>query len=105
VQVEIAPECLQLTQEPDQVLKAAAKAIDGPSSDHVDLARGRVFEQAIEARPLVAPLGTRNAGILVTPTTCQPERAATASSSLNGRRHAAKIGIAARLSSPQPLPS
>jgi hypothetical protein len=56
---------LEFVQEADEILQAAAEAIDGPCCDHVDLARRGVVEQSIEARTLVAAVGARDAGVLV----------------------------------------
>src|SRR6516165_6533077 len=65
MQVQVALDGLELVQEPDKVLQAAAQAIDGPGCNHVYLAAGNVLEQAIEARTLVPALGAADGGIFV----------------------------------------
>ena len=56
---------MQISEEGSQVLKAAAKPIDRPRHDNVELAFGGIAAQGIECRPLLPALGTANAMILV----------------------------------------
>src|SRR6516164_2971282 len=58
-------ERVQLGQEADEVLKAAAKPINRPGHDHIELALIGVPDESIERRPLVPALGARNTMILV----------------------------------------
>jgi hypothetical protein len=59
VQKEVDAECVQLGQERDQVLQAAAQAIDGPCHDHVELPTGRGLAELVERRALVATFWRR----------------------------------------------
>jgi hypothetical protein len=52
-----------------------------PGRDHVELFRVYRLEHGVEPRALVPALGATDAGILVNRSMCQPDRAATASSS------------------------
>ncbi|WP_458192560.1 hypothetical protein [Bradyrhizobium sp. UFLA05-153] len=56
---------LEVAQEADQILQAAAEAINAPGRDHVDLAGGDILQQPIEARTLVAAVGAADVGVLV----------------------------------------
>jgi hypothetical protein len=56
---------VQLGQESNQVLKAAAEPIDAPGHHHVELALSSVPAERIECATLVAALGARNPVILV----------------------------------------
>jgi hypothetical protein len=44
LKAEIAAEHLLIGQEPNQIPKAAAKPIDTPGGDHIDLAPRGVFQ-------------------------------------------------------------
>jgi hypothetical protein len=63
------------------VLHAAAKAINGPGRDHVDLPGGGILQQTVKVRTPLSPLGTADAGIFVNADNVPPDRAATAASS------------------------
>jgi hypothetical protein len=65
MQVKITFKRLQFSQESDQVLQTATKAVHGPGSDHVDLARSRILDQAVECRTFVAAFAAANTGIPV----------------------------------------
>ena len=65
MQEQIDPQRVELGQEADQVLQAAAEAIDVPGHDDIELPLGSVPVQGIEGRPLVAPLGAADAVILL----------------------------------------
>jgi len=56
VEIEVASQGLQFRQEADQILKAAAKTVHGPGSDHVDLSTGGILRQPIEVGTLVPAL-------------------------------------------------
>jgi hypothetical protein len=65
VQVEIAAERLEISQEANEMLQAAAQPIDRPCRDHVYLAGSGVSDQPIEAGTLLSALGAGDAGVLV----------------------------------------
>jgi|ERR1700732_81377 hypothetical protein len=56
MQVKITFKRLQFNQETDQILQTPTKAVHRPGSDHVDLARSYILDQAVECRTFVAPL-------------------------------------------------
>jgi hypothetical protein len=57
VQKQVDLERVQLGQECDQILQAAAQPIDAPGHHHVELPAGGGSAQGIEGRALVAALG------------------------------------------------
>jgi hypothetical protein len=56
MQEQVNPEGVQLGQEADQVLQAAAETIDGPGHHDIELALSGVAAQRVEGRALVAAL-------------------------------------------------
>ena len=56
---------MQLGQEGDQVLQAAAETIDRPSHNNIELPCAGVTAKRVESRPLFSALGARNAVVLV----------------------------------------
>jgi hypothetical protein len=52
MQVQIAVKGLKLVQKLDQVLKTAAKPINGPRRNHVDTPRCGVLQQSVQAGAL-----------------------------------------------------
>src|SRR5262245_32919163 len=58
---------MQLGQEADQVLQAAAQPVHRPSHDHVEFPTRGITAQLVERRPLVASPGAADAMILVDP--------------------------------------
>src|SRR5262249_12583605 len=65
MQVEVNTERMDLAEECHEMLQRAAKAIDAPSHDHVELAPGCGLEHAVEGGPLVAAPGTADAVVAV----------------------------------------
>jgi hypothetical protein len=57
VKVQVDLEGVNLGQEGDQVLQRAAKPVDRPRHDHVELPLGRVRAQLVELRAFVSALG------------------------------------------------
>lgn len=57
MQERINPERVRLGKEANQVLQAAAEAIDVPGHDDIELPLGGVAVQGIEGWSLLAPLG------------------------------------------------
>ena len=56
---------MDFRQKADQVLQAAAKAIDRPGHNDIELAASRGFMQGIERWPLVLSFGAADAVIAV----------------------------------------
>jgi hypothetical protein len=56
---------MQLGQEADQILQAAAEPVDRPRHDHVELALCCIPAESIEPRALVPALGAADTMILV----------------------------------------
>jgi hypothetical protein len=56
---------VQLGQEGDQVLQAAAETIDRPSHNDIELPCAGVTAKRVESPPLFSALGARNAVVLV----------------------------------------
>ena len=67
MQEQIDLERVKLGQETNEVLQAAPETIDVPGHHHVELPLGRIAMQGIERRPLVTPLSTADAVVLVDP--------------------------------------
>jgi hypothetical protein len=65
MQEQVDAESVELGQEGDQVLKAAAQPVDRPCHHYVELPLGRISAQTIEARPLHSPLGATDAMVAV----------------------------------------
>src|SRR5215472_13219087 len=65
MQEQINVQGMQLGQEGNKILQAAAEPIDAPSHDHVELALSGIAQKAIELRPLVPALSAADAVILV----------------------------------------
>ena len=61
MQKQIDLERMELGQEADEVLQAAAQPIDIPGHDNIELPLGSVPVQGIEGWPLVASLGAASA--------------------------------------------
>jgi hypothetical protein len=61
--------------------RGAANLVHGPGRDHIQLPASGVLQQAIESRTLRPALAPLTPASSWKPTTCQPERAATDSSS------------------------
>src|SRR5262245_33131993 len=56
---------MDLRQEADQVLKAAAQAINGPCHNHVELPSAGISAESVELRALISALGAADAVVLV----------------------------------------
>jgi hypothetical protein len=65
VQEEIDPQRVQLGQESNEILKAAAKPVNGPRHHHVELPLGSIAAHAVEGRPAIPAFGAANAVVFV----------------------------------------
>src|SRR5262249_15844705 len=65
MQEQINVQGMQLGQEGNKILQAAAEPIDAPSHDHVELALSAIAQKPIELSPLVPALSAADAVILV----------------------------------------
>jgi hypothetical protein len=61
MQIEVDAQGVQLGQKADQVLQAAAEAVDTPGHHEVEPPRRRVLVQPVERRPLITTLAQRRA--------------------------------------------
>jgi hypothetical protein len=61
VQVQVYDLGLEVDEEADEVLQAAAEAIDGPAGDNVELLPRYAAEQGVELRAVPPPLGAADA--------------------------------------------
>ena len=61
IEVQVNACAVQLVQERDEILKAAAEAVDAPCRDDIKLVPHNGTAQAIEPRPLVTPIGVAHA--------------------------------------------
>ena len=61
VEVEVHALGLDVAEEADQIGKAAAKPIDGPRGDHVEVAPGHTLQKSVKAGAFVAALGAADA--------------------------------------------
>src|SRR5262249_5961712 len=65
MQEKVNAERMDLGQEGAQVLQAAAKPIDRPGHDYIELPLGGIVQQGIKLRALVSALGATDAVVLV----------------------------------------
>jgi len=65
MQEQVDAKGMQLRQEGDQVLQAAAEPIDRPGHDHVEFPPGGSAAQRVEGGALIATFGAADAVILV----------------------------------------
>jgi hypothetical protein len=56
IEAQVNPGAVQLAKKADKVLQATAEPVDAPGRDDVELAPRDRPVQAIESRPLVAPI-------------------------------------------------
>ena len=63
---------MQLGEEADQILQAAAEPIDRPRHHHVELPLGSIPAQPIKCRALVPAFGAADAVVLVDMDECRP---------------------------------
>jgi hypothetical protein len=63
IQVEINADSLKMLNRAEQIDQRAAEPINGPRHDDVEPAPAGIFEQRIEAGPLLSSLGAADAGI------------------------------------------
>ena len=64
MQIKINALGVKLVQDTQQVLKAAAEAVDRPGGHDIKVPARDAFEQRIKTRPLLAAVGAGNSGIL-----------------------------------------
>ena len=65
MQEEVNPQRMQLGQEANQILQAAAQPIEALGHYDIELALSGILAKGIECRALVTACGTRNAVIPV----------------------------------------
>jgi hypothetical protein len=65
VKEQVDSERVEFGQKADQVLKAPAQSIDGPSHDHLKLSAGRCSAERVEGGALVSTLRAADAMVLV----------------------------------------
>jgi hypothetical protein len=65
VQAEVAAGGVQVPQQHGQIGQRAAKPVDRPRHDHIELALGHGLQHLVEGGALIAALGPGDAGILV----------------------------------------
>src|SRR5262249_13202739 len=65
VEVEVDAGGLEVLDSAEQVDQGAAKPIDGPGHDNVELAPARVLQHGVQARTLITALGAADARIAV----------------------------------------
>ena len=61
MQIEIDTLCLDVAEKTDEVLQRTTQSVDRPHGHQIEISSRDAFEQSIEARTLVAPLGAADA--------------------------------------------